>query len=71
MGVFKKANRWYIDYYLPDGKRRREVASIPGVDPFKVTRQEALKALSRPLALVLTARRFFPNHTLAYREIQI
>jgi hypothetical protein len=46
MGVFKKANRWYIDYYLPDGKRKREVASIPGVDPFKVTPQEALKALS-------------------------
>jgi hypothetical protein len=23
MGVFKKDNRWYIDYYLPDGKRKK------------------------------------------------
>ncbi|MGE5444844.1 MAG: hypothetical protein ACM3SR_09620 [Ignavibacteriales bacterium] len=46
MGVFKKNNRWYIDYYLPDGKRKREIVTIPGVDPPKVTRQDAKKALS-------------------------
>jgi len=46
MGVFKKGNRWYIDYYLPDGKRRREVVTIPGVDPARVTRRDAERALS-------------------------
>ena len=28
MGVYKKEERWYIDYYLPTGKRKREVISI-------------------------------------------
>ena len=46
MGVYKKDNRWYIDYYLPDGKRKREIVTIPGVDPSKITRQDAKKALS-------------------------
>lgn len=46
MGVFKKDNRWYIDYYLPDGKRKREVVTIPGLDPSRVTRLDALKALA-------------------------
>ena len=46
MGVYKKENRWYIDYYLPDGKRKREVVTIPGIDPSKITRQDAEKALS-------------------------
>lgn len=46
MGVYKKDNRWYIDYYLPDGKRKREKVSIPGMDPARLTRQDALKALS-------------------------
>jgi len=31
MGVYKKENRWYIDYYQPDGKRKRDVVSISGV----------------------------------------
>lgn len=46
MGVYKKDNRWMIDYYLSDGKRRREVVKIKGIDPNKITRQDALKALS-------------------------
>lgn len=33
MGVYKKNNRWYIDYYLPTGKRKRETVTIKGVDP--------------------------------------
>jgi hypothetical protein len=24
MGVYKKGINWYIDYYLPNGKRKRE-----------------------------------------------
>ena len=43
MGVYKKDNRWMIDYYLSDGKRRREVVKIKGVDPNKITRQVLLK----------------------------
>jgi hypothetical protein len=46
MGVFKKGNLCYIDYYLPDGKRKREVVTIPGVDPARVTRLDALKTLA-------------------------
>ncbi len=46
MAVFKKDNRWHLDYYLPDGKRKREIVTIPGADPSKITRQEALGALS-------------------------
>ena len=46
MAVYKKNNRWYIDYYLPDGKRKRETVTIPGVDPEHINRQDALKALS-------------------------
>jgi len=46
MAVYKKNNRWYIDYYLPDGKRKRETVTIPGVDPQHINRQDALKALS-------------------------
>jgi len=46
MAVYKKDNRWYIDYYLPDGKRKRETVTIPGVDPNHINRQDALKALS-------------------------
>ena len=45
MAIYKKNNRWYIDYYLPSNKRRREVVTIPGVDPSRITRQDALKAL--------------------------
>lgn len=46
MGVYKKDNRWYVDYYLPNGKRKREVVSIEGVDPSKINREDAKKALS-------------------------
>ncbi len=46
MGVYKKKNRWYIDYYIPGGKRKREAVTIKGVDPERITRQDALKALS-------------------------
>ena len=45
MGVYKKNNRWYIDYYLQNGKRKREVVGIEGVDPSKITREDAKKAL--------------------------
>lgn len=41
MGVFQKGNRWYIDYYLPDGRRKRE--AVGHID--KVTRTLAEKAL--------------------------
>jgi len=46
MGVYKKENRWYLDYYLPDGKRKREVVTISGINPNNITRLEAEKALS-------------------------
>ena len=46
MAVYKKNNRWYIDYYLSNGKRKREVVSIEGVDPSKINREDAKKALS-------------------------
>jgi len=46
MGVYKENNRWYIDYYQPNGKRRREVVTIPKVDPSNINRLDALKALS-------------------------
>jgi len=46
MAEYKKNNRWYIDYYLPDGKRKREVVTIPGVDPKHINREDAKKALS-------------------------
>lgn len=45
MGVYKKNNRWYLDYYLPSGERKREVVSINGVSPDRITRQDAIKAL--------------------------
>ena len=46
MGIYKKENRWYIDYYLPDGSRKREVVTVSGVDPKHINRHDALKALS-------------------------
>jgi len=46
MSVYKKENRWYLDYYLPNGKRKREVVTIPGVDPKHINREDAKKALS-------------------------
>src|SRR3990172_2419304 len=41
MGVYQKGNRWFIDYYLLDGRRKREV--VGHVD--KITRSLAEKAL--------------------------
>ena len=46
MGVYKKDNRYYIDYYLPDGKRKREVVTIQGTDPSTITLRDAEKALA-------------------------
>ncbi len=46
MGVYKKGNRFYIDYSLPDGKRKREVVSIEGKRPEDITRNDALKCLA-------------------------
>ena len=46
MGVYKKNNRWIIDYYLPSRKRKREVVTISGVDPAQINREDAKKALS-------------------------
>lgn len=46
MAVNKKNNRWYIDYYVPNGKRKREAVTIRGVDPSRITREDAKKALS-------------------------
>lgn len=45
MGVFKKKNRWYLDYYF-NGERVREVANIPGRDPSTITLREAEQALA-------------------------
>ncbi len=45
MGVYPKGNRWYIDYYV-NGQRKREVVSIPEMDPSKITLRDAEKALS-------------------------
>ena len=45
MGCFKKDNRWYIDYYI-HGKRKREVVTIPEVDPATITIRDAEKALA-------------------------
>lgn len=41
MGVYVKGNRWFIDYYLLDGRRKREV--VGHID--KVTRSLTEKAL--------------------------
>lgn len=46
MGCYKKGGRWYIDYYLSDGKRKREVVTIQGKDPSTITLRDAEKALS-------------------------
>jgi integrase len=46
MAVYKKNNRWYIDYYQPDGKRKREIESIKGLETYEITRQHAIKALT-------------------------
>ncbi len=45
MGVYAKGNRWYIDYYV-NGKRKREVVSIPEKDPSTITLRDAEKALA-------------------------
>ena len=44
MGVYRKNNRWYADFYV-DGKRKREVVKLEGVPPSEITRQGAVKFL--------------------------
>lgn len=56
MGVYKKHNRWYIDYYLPDGNRKREVVTIEGISPDQISRQDALKALTIRRAEIATGK---------------
>jgi len=53
MAVFKKNGRYYIDYYLPNGKRKREVVRISGEDPKEITRKDAEKALALRKAQVI------------------
>jgi len=35
MGVYERNNHWYIDYYLPYGRRKREVITIPGLEKLR------------------------------------
>lgn len=43
MGVYQKGNRWYTDYYLQDGRRKREVVgNKKGIT--KIIAEKALKA---------------------------
>jgi len=53
MAVYKKNGRYHIDYYLPNGKRKREVVKISGVDPKDITRKDAEKALALRKAQVI------------------
>ncbi len=46
MGVYKRVDRWYLDYYLPNGQRVRERVTIKGVDPSRITKKLALASLS-------------------------
>ena len=55
MGVFKKNNRWYIDYY-ENGKRKREVVTIPEKDPATITLREAEAALNIRRAEIATGK---------------
>ncbi len=55
MGVFKKNNRWYIDYY-ENGKRKREVVTIPERDPATITLREAEAALNIRRAEIATGK---------------
>jgi integrase len=52
MGVFCKGNRWYLDYYLPDGRRKREVVGHVN----RVTRSIAEKALKVRIAEIVQGR---------------
>jgi len=56
MGVYKKNNRYYIDYYLPDGKRKREVVTISERDPATITLREAEAALNIRKAEMATGK---------------
>ena len=55
MGVYRKNNRWYIDYY-ENGKRKREVVTIPEKDPAAITLREAEAALSIRKAEIATGK---------------
>lgn len=52
MGVYKKDNRWYIDYYLPDGRRKREVVGPAD----KITRSVAEKALKARIGEIVQGK---------------
>jgi len=45
MGVYKRGNRWWLDFYLLNGKRMREPVTVKGIPPEKITRQHAERAL--------------------------
>lgn len=46
MGVYKRGERWWLDYYLPNGQRVREPITIKGIDPSRIDRRLALEALA-------------------------
>ncbi len=52
MGVYQKGNRWYIDYYLPDGRRKREVVGHVN----KITRFLAEKALKARIGEIVQGK---------------
>ena len=45
MAVYKRGERWWLDYYIPGGQRVREPVSIKGKHPSEITEKEAHKAL--------------------------
>jgi integrase len=52
MGVYQKGNRWYIDYYLPDGRRKREVVGHIG----KISKTVAEKALKARIGEIVQGK---------------
>lgn len=46
MGVYKRGERWWLDYYIPGGQRVREPVSIKGKHPSEITRRLALESLA-------------------------
>ena len=52
MGVYQKGNRWFIDYYLLDGRRKRE--AVGHVD--KISRSLAEKALKARVGDIVQGR---------------
>ncbi|MBI2485837.1 MAG: site-specific integrase [Deltaproteobacteria bacterium] len=52
MGVYQKGNRWYIDYYLPEGRRKREVVGHTK----KVSKTVAEKALKARIGEIVQGK---------------